>query len=771
MSGTVPASFANQFFNATFYLENNPDVVAGIAAGNFTSALQHFELFGQFENRMPNASFNANQYLINNPDVAAAVGARTIGSAWEHFVTFGVAENRSDGSFPGTFNETAYLAANPDVAAAVAAGDYINGYEHFLLYGQFENRPGTPTGAPGQTFTLTTNADIIPGLIGSGGSPNTTGNDTIFGIVDGNTALSTLNAADNLHPTGANETLSLTAQDGAATMPSALLNGINTLSVRNVGGNIFIADASLVPGVTAVNSNLSDGTSFSDVTFTDVPSGASVGDIGNGVTASSDLTATYVAAATLAAINISGGTKVGTAPPPVSPANVDVTGSGVTSTVVSSAGAANTIGGLDISGTTLTINAATNLKTAGITDAALTGINVSGAATLVDLGTNAPTVKSVNASGLTAGGVRLDASAALTPAAFTFTGGAGDNTLILAPTELTTLTAGSQLDGGVGGTNTLQINDASLTAADITTLNAVTNFTVLSLGVPATIDASQISAAFPDHFALAVGNTGANMITGLANGATVDLLDASGPDTFATSGALDMLNLNIGTSTSAGLLFAGPVTPTNVSTINLTSNGTGATGTVNTIDFLNADNTTFNVTGSEALTLGLAPALVAGDKVNAAGFTGNLTVMNSGKGDILTGGTGKDAFLLTTGASTVTGGAGADKMEFLSSTGGTGNIDTFTDFTSGSDQLDFSKLAFGNITAAAGSTLNAADFLSVANAAALTSTDVQPIVFNQSTHALDYNATGGDPTVAGTLTQIATINNTAPVLADLHAIA
>ena len=567
MSGTVSPSFADAFFNATFYLENNPDVVAAIAAGEFTSALQHFELFGQFENRMPNASFNANQYLINNPDVAAAVGSRSIGSAWEHFTTFGVAENRSDGSFPGTFNETAYLAANPDVAAAVAAGDYINGYEHFLLFGQFENRPGTPTSAPGQTFTLTTNADVIPGLIGSGGSPNTTGNDTIVGIVDGNPALSTLNAADNLQPTGTNETLSLTAQDAATTMPAAILNGISTLSVRNVGGAKFTADASLMPGVTAVNSNLSTN----NVAFSNVPSGASVGDIGNGVAANGNVTATYVAAANLATVNISGGTTGGA----VNVASLSPTA--LTGAVVSSAGAANKIGTLTLpnSVTTLTINAATNLTAAGVAAAGLTTITAAGAATSVGLGSLAgDPVTTINASGLTAGGVSVSA---VGPALTTFTGGAGNDSVLLASGVIQ---ASPALDGGTG-TNVLGIGDTgdlATTPAIFTGINAAKNFQTLELtGNGVTADLSKLNPASSVLPVSPYTTVALNWAGGLAD--TINNLDSTRSLSIinAANGGV-IVNAALGAPALTLSLDGGKTAPAAVGGVGLTINGSTSIG-------------------------------------------------------------------------------------------------------------------------------------------------------------------------------------------------
>ena len=53
----MTAAFATNLFNATYYLQNNADVLSAIAQGRFTSALEHFELFGRYENRSPNVAW------------------------------------------------------------------------------------------------------------------------------------------------------------------------------------------------------------------------------------------------------------------------------------------------------------------------------------------------------------------------------------------------------------------------------------------------------------------------------------------------------------------------------------------------------------------------------------------------------------------------------------------------------------------------------------------------------------------------------------------
>ncbi len=90
-----------------------------------------------------NAFFDADFYLANNPDVAAAVDAGAFGSAFEHFFLFGAEEGRDPSA---AFDTAFYLATNPDVFGAVDAGGFDSAFQHFILFGQFEGRAGTSAG-------------------------------------------------------------------------------------------------------------------------------------------------------------------------------------------------------------------------------------------------------------------------------------------------------------------------------------------------------------------------------------------------------------------------------------------------------------------------------------------------------------------------------------------------------------------------------------------------------------------------------------------------
>jgi hypothetical protein len=153
------------YFNEGAYLAQNPGVAEAVAAGDLTSGLEHYLLFGREEGRpAPTQFFNEGQYLARNPDVAVAVGTGQVASGFEHFVQTGFFEGRDRNV--KLFLESFYLRQNPDVAEAVAAGIFNSGYSHYLQSGQFEGR--NPNPAFDETFYLTQNPDVAA-IVAAGG--------------------------------------------------------------------------------------------------------------------------------------------------------------------------------------------------------------------------------------------------------------------------------------------------------------------------------------------------------------------------------------------------------------------------------------------------------------------------------------------------------------------------------------------------------------------------------------------------------------------------
>lgn len=353
---------------------------------------------------------------------------------------------------------------------------------------------------------------------------------------------------------------------------------------------------------------------------------------------------------------------------------------------------------LDLSGTKV---ATLNLTTTGAastvsltnTGAAIRTINLAGDKnlTITENAAMAGAVTKIDASTAT-GNMSVNASAALTPAAFTFTGGAGNDTITFINDEFATLTAGTQLAGGAGTGDKIGIFDAALTAAETAKINAATGFEVLGLNAAITLDASTLTSI--KQFSIdttALTQTINNMATGSATTIT-----AAAPTslTLASAVGVNDTTINLGVATTAGVTV-GTLVTTGITNIALSSNGLAA----NTITTLtNSDNSSFTVTGAQDLTFTLSAGAAIGSKVDASAFTGKLTVSGSSGaafGDILIGGSGADTINGLKGADTLTGNGGADTFSFTAAAaanaGGTtfGNADVITDFTVGTDKIQF----------------------------------------------------------------------------------
>lgn len=127
------ASLFQNGFDEDFYLQSNPDVLAAVQAGQYESGEEHFNLYGQFENRTYQATngFDAAYYADVYGDVAGNGMA-----AVAHYEAYGAAEGRSTHLY---FDPNYYLEANPDVAATG-----MDAWTHFDTYGWREGRDPSP---------------------------------------------------------------------------------------------------------------------------------------------------------------------------------------------------------------------------------------------------------------------------------------------------------------------------------------------------------------------------------------------------------------------------------------------------------------------------------------------------------------------------------------------------------------------------------------------------------------------------------------------------
>jgi len=270
-------------------------------------------------------------------------------------------------------------------------------------------------------------------------------------------------------------------------------------------------------------------------------------------------------------------------------------------------------------------------------------------------------------------------------------GGTGNDTI-----TLTGMLAYTQKIAGGDGTDTLLIG-----TADIATLNALsfannTTFNNSLSGIEKVRIADALTSN-PDmsrlgsipYVVLAADNGGGDSITGLVANSTIEtLVPQTASTTFAladATGTSDTINLIYTAAAGAG---AGAVvygaTTTSIETVAITHNDADVTANASATADANATLTLLDVT-AKTITLGGNGASmtltltsdVAVTSISGASYAGALTVtsvstvastITGGAGaDVLTGGTKADSISGGAGADTLAGGLGADTLD-----GGTG---------------------------------------------------------------------------------------------------
>lgn len=527
-------------------------------------------------------------------------------------------------------------------------------------------------GGTGSTFALTVNVDNLTG---------TSNNDTFVADNTGAAALKTLSAADTINGGAGVDTLKvfLAAGDAGFTNPTlvnvenVVINGGAVTAYTAITGTTGLTIEAPVAAALAI-SGAGAATAAATNTYTLAGQALTLKDL-KGTTVTS--TGTAAGAATTYTTSVTS----------VADTALNLTLNNVTSTTraaTTTAGATTNVADtqtIDLAGTkyatlNLTATGSNSAITLANSGTALKTITIAGDKnlSLTENAAVAAAITSINASAAV-GSVTVDTSAAVKTAAFAFTGGAGNDTLILAATDLAALTAGTQLNGGAG-TDTLVIKDLSLDAAAYAKLNAVTGFEVLGVGSAgdAVVDAAQLTTI--KSFAVSA-STVTETISNLGAGTSVTIGGSN------TAVVLSAATGNTATEVSVtGGVAVTSLTATGLTTLGLTSSGTAA----NSVGLVNTDNTTVTVKGAADLTLTLANGVATGSKVDGSAFTGKLTVTGTSYNDILIGGSGDDVITGGTGADTLTGGLGKDK--FVVSAGTTAAAaDTITDFVTKVDSI------------------------------------------------------------------------------------
>ena len=500
------------------------------------------------------------------------------------------------------------------------------------------------TGTVAQTFTLTTGVDNFTGP--------STGN-AVF-IADnsarsGANAVIVSSAADTLTGQGSNNILKVYVNQNTT-------GAVNADYIGTTGGAQSTGSAEVLPTFTGIQTLWVSGANENAVKL-DVS--------GNSGVTTVQLDSLYAGTTGTATVKVKGQaltlsnlTAATGQTETVSLTSTADTAANVTLSAVTAAGTGVAV--LNIAGTadtTLNLTSSGSANKISLTDtgAALTTVNISGSQALtLTASTGTTALTTINASTETAA-VTVDVSGVVltTGAALAFTGGSGNNTLTLTEAQVAALTAGSQLNGGAGGSNTLTINStpgaiASFSAADLKALNAVTNFQALGFSGTNTVAfaANGLTGAFAGNFLDT--DSAALTITQMANNSTVTLSgSAAGGDTFSATTGAHNLNLNLGTASTAASQIIAAETVSTFNTFALSANGTGLTSagaaTFDSLILTNAANSSFTLTGNEALNLTVAATgtTTTGDSITASAFTGVLTLVDSGQGDVISTGSAK----------------------------------------------------------------------------------------------------------------------------------
>ncbi len=440
----------------------------------------------------------------------------------------------------------------------------------------------------------------------------------------------------------------------AASINLGDVSGVEVLNLRDVSGSALTFAANQIVGLTTVNNDRST----SNVTVSNLATGADTGIKGDGVTTEGTFTASYLSTATKAgSFNVDGGVNSGavtwTTPTVVTSATINSTNGAQ----AAAAGQVNTLGGLTLptSVAILNINATTSLTTGTIANASLTSISATGAGTTVNVSTVPAAVTTIDGSGLSAGGV----TATLTGTVTSFKGGSGVDTV----TTGSTTAATAVIDGGAGTADILALaatNDV-ITAAKAA---QYTNFEILRSAVVGNVDMNLFPTFTSVQANSASGGAGGfiNMTATQAGAVTVRTANATANNTGSTFGLKDAsgtsdvlrLTLNNSTTTTGSTLpeSVNNMTITGFETLNVVASS-GASAAHSAISFTAAgdlkalnvsgvaplDVTTTNITAAVAIDAS-AMTFVPGAGTFAYTQTGNIikgsTVVATAQSDSLT---------------------------------------------------------------------------------------------------------------------------------------
>lgn len=504
----------------------------------------------------------------------------------------------------------------------------------------------------------------------------------------------TLSAVDYIDGGAGIDTLNTTAATAGDITGGALIKNVENINVRVTSGTAATLDASSTAGLTNINANLGTGT----LVATKLATGAAVTVTGDGNVVNGAVGFTYATNTDAVTLNVAGGTKMTgmiSANATISTASDQL----ATKATINSTGAANVVGTVDLANATLTsvtINAATNLKgdfLSQATDQVGTDgvVTIAGAAASVEFTAALDnTIKTIDASGLTAGGLTATLGTGIT----SFKGGQGNDVITTAATTAT----GAVIDAGAGTGDKLVLaatNDVNTALKgaqyknfEILGLNSdqdvslISGITALELNAMTSKTISKITAAQ----AAAITVTGDQ-----ATALTLTLADVTGSS--------DKVALNLKSATATTNVSVAGLSIVGVESLDVAAT-TGTPGSTS--------NLAFAASGADKLTAinlsGTADAKITGTNTSkaitlASTDTGAVTIDgNWVSGSSFTLGGGKDTITLGTGFNTYNAGAGDDTFNATAAQLNTGANYNVINGGDGTDTLNITDGAAAVIT-------------------------------------------------------------------------
>jgi len=663
--------------------------------------------------------------VIESEEVQAAVEQTVEGSA-DVIVAQAAGAAASSGAAAGGaaagMSTTALVVAGVAVAAAASSSSSSS-----TAPAPTATTPTTPaTPVAGQTFTLTSGVDALTG---------TSGNDTFVGADVATDTADTAVTGDTIDGGAGTDTFRFIGADNDAAIVT--LTNVETVEITAAAATALNALNWTGVSTIAVNNSGNNGVTTTATTLTNVGSNAALtlNNVAVQNTLDDALSVTYkagtIGATGTLTLNTSGvggtdatggtGVNVGVAVNP---------GAGVFTSLV-----------INASGTTRM-----EVDPAAADDMTLASITVTGSgAVVLDVDDALTAVSTIDLSANTGGVTFVDTDLGTGTANLAVTGGSGNDSMSITPTNAVTVDMGAGNDTvtllaasttnlvstdtinlGEGTADVLAMNEDSVqlfddkSAATVASLGRISGYERLAITDALLAETYDVSA-FPVSYVrldAAAGWTAAAILSGVATGSTIEIrANANEADTLtvnmaAPGGSDDVLTFALNGDITADVAI-GSVEIAGVDTVNITTadrnNADGSTTRAigYTLDF-DATATvlsTMNISGASEFTFAGNAASVALATVNAANLTGdlnlNLSSITAGQGVAITGGAGTNTITGSAGDDTIIGGARADSITAGAGidvmTGGAG-ADTFTQATG-----DFTAATAAALAAAADS--------------------------------------------------------------------